>query len=148
VGRPELHPTDAILDGARGVVLEQGLGAATIAAIAESSGAPVGSIYHLTTRESGRSGGIVPLTVHRPELLDGLRANLVPGSVRAADQLDVLLRHRLLRQPGGSEGGIPIRESKPANDAAVSHGPHAISVPGCLHTTVLATARRVNERNT
>jgi AcrR family transcriptional regulator len=46
VARPELHPTDAILDGARGVVLEQGLGAATIAAIAESSGAPVGSIYH------------------------------------------------------------------------------------------------------
>ena len=46
MARPELHPTDAILDGARGVVLEQGLGAATIAAIAESSGAPVGSIYH------------------------------------------------------------------------------------------------------
>jgi AcrR family transcriptional regulator len=46
VARPELHPTDAILDAARGVVLEQGLGAATIAAIAGSSGAPVGSIYH------------------------------------------------------------------------------------------------------
>jgi AcrR family transcriptional regulator len=46
VARPELHPTDSILDAARGVVLEQGLGAATIAAIAESSGAPVGSIYH------------------------------------------------------------------------------------------------------
>ena len=44
--RPELHPTDSILDAARGVVLEQGLGAATVAAIAESSGAPVGSIYH------------------------------------------------------------------------------------------------------
>jgi AcrR family transcriptional regulator len=46
VPRPELHPTDSILDAARGVVLEQGLGAATVAAIAESSGAPVGSIYH------------------------------------------------------------------------------------------------------
>ena len=44
--RPELHATDSILDAARGVVLEQGLGAATVAAIAESSGAPVGSIYH------------------------------------------------------------------------------------------------------
>lgn len=44
--RPELYPTDSILDAARGVVLEQGLGAATVAAIAESSGAPVGSIYH------------------------------------------------------------------------------------------------------
>jgi AcrR family transcriptional regulator len=46
VPRPELYPTDSILDAARGVVLEQGLGAATVAAIAESSGAPVGSIYH------------------------------------------------------------------------------------------------------
>jgi AcrR family transcriptional regulator len=44
--RPELHPTDSILDAARGVVLGEGLGAATIAAIAASSGAPVGSIYH------------------------------------------------------------------------------------------------------
>jgi AcrR family transcriptional regulator len=46
VARPELHPTDSILDAARGVVLTHGLGAATVAAIAESSGAPVGSIYH------------------------------------------------------------------------------------------------------
>jgi AcrR family transcriptional regulator len=46
VPRPELHPTNSILDAARGVVLDHGLGAATIAAIAESSGAPVGSIYH------------------------------------------------------------------------------------------------------
>jgi AcrR family transcriptional regulator len=46
VPRPELHPTDSILDAARGVVLRQGLGAATVAAIAKSSGAPVGSIYH------------------------------------------------------------------------------------------------------
>jgi AcrR family transcriptional regulator len=46
VARPELHPTDSILDAARGVVLEHGLGATTIAAIAETSGAPVGSIYH------------------------------------------------------------------------------------------------------
>jgi AcrR family transcriptional regulator len=46
VPRPELHPTDSILDAARDVVLDEGVGAATIAAIAESSGAPVGSIYH------------------------------------------------------------------------------------------------------
>jgi AcrR family transcriptional regulator len=44
--RPELHPTDSILDAARGLVLDRGIGAATVAAIAESSGAPVGSIYH------------------------------------------------------------------------------------------------------
>jgi AcrR family transcriptional regulator len=46
MARPELHPTESILDAARGVVLDRGLGAATIDAIAESSGAPVGSIYH------------------------------------------------------------------------------------------------------
>jgi AcrR family transcriptional regulator len=46
VPRPELHSTESILDAARGVVLDAGLGAATIAAIADSSGAPVGSIYH------------------------------------------------------------------------------------------------------
>jgi AcrR family transcriptional regulator len=46
MARPQLHPTDSILDAARGVVLDQGLGAATVAAIAQSSGAPVGSIYH------------------------------------------------------------------------------------------------------
>jgi AcrR family transcriptional regulator len=46
VPRPELHPTDSILDAAREVVLNEGLGAATVAAIGESSGAPVGSIYH------------------------------------------------------------------------------------------------------
>lgn len=44
--RPELHSTDSILDAAQGLVLERGLGAATVAAIAESSGAPLGSIYH------------------------------------------------------------------------------------------------------
>jgi AcrR family transcriptional regulator len=44
--RPELHPIDSILDAARGLVLDRGLGAATVAAIAGSSGAPVGSIYH------------------------------------------------------------------------------------------------------
>ena len=44
--RPELHSTDSILDAAQGLVLERGLSAATVAAIAESSRAPLGSIYH------------------------------------------------------------------------------------------------------
>jgi AcrR family transcriptional regulator len=46
VPRPELHSTDSILDAAQGLVLERGLSAATVAAIAESSRAPLGSIYH------------------------------------------------------------------------------------------------------
>jgi AcrR family transcriptional regulator len=46
VGRPQLYPSDAILDGARAVVVERGVRAATIAAIARASHAPTGSIYH------------------------------------------------------------------------------------------------------
>jgi AcrR family transcriptional regulator len=46
VARPELHPTEGILDAARALVLEDGVGAATVAEIARTSGAPTGSIYH------------------------------------------------------------------------------------------------------
>jgi AcrR family transcriptional regulator len=44
--RPELHDSNSMLDAARRIVLDDGLGAVTVAAIAEASGAPVGSIYH------------------------------------------------------------------------------------------------------
>ena len=44
--RPQLHPTDAMLDAARDLVLRAGPRATTIEAIAEASGAPTGSIYH------------------------------------------------------------------------------------------------------
>lgn len=46
MGRPQLYPSGAILDGARAVVVEQGVRAATIGAIAKASQAPTGSIYH------------------------------------------------------------------------------------------------------
>ena len=44
--RPQVHPTGKMLDAARDLVLEGGLRSATIEAIARSSGAPTGSIYH------------------------------------------------------------------------------------------------------
>jgi AcrR family transcriptional regulator len=44
--RPQLHPTEAILDGARSIALAEGTGSATIEEIARHTGAPVGSIYH------------------------------------------------------------------------------------------------------
>ena len=44
--RPKLHPTDTMLDAARGLLLKDGARAATVEAIAEASGAPIGSIYH------------------------------------------------------------------------------------------------------
>jgi AcrR family transcriptional regulator len=43
--RPQLHPTDTMLDTARDLLLEDG-SRATMEAIAEASGAPTGSIYH------------------------------------------------------------------------------------------------------
>jgi AcrR family transcriptional regulator len=46
MARPELHPSDAILDGARSLVLEGGARAATLNAVVTRSGAPKGSIYH------------------------------------------------------------------------------------------------------
>jgi AcrR family transcriptional regulator len=44
--RPEVHPTDTMLDAARDLLLGQGARSATMEAIAEVSGAPTGSIYH------------------------------------------------------------------------------------------------------
>ena len=44
--RPKLHSTEAMLDSARDLLLEDGSRSATIEAIASASGAPTGSIYH------------------------------------------------------------------------------------------------------
>jgi AcrR family transcriptional regulator len=46
LGRPQLHSEEAILDAARGLVLDGGARATTLNAIARASGAPKGSIYH------------------------------------------------------------------------------------------------------
>jgi AcrR family transcriptional regulator len=44
--RPQVHPTDTMLDAARDLLLEDGSRSATMEAIADASGAPTGSIYH------------------------------------------------------------------------------------------------------
>jgi AcrR family transcriptional regulator len=41
-----LHTEESILDAARQVILQRGLRSTTVAAIAETSGASIGSIYH------------------------------------------------------------------------------------------------------
>jgi len=43
---PRKHSTDLILDAARGLALERGPRRVSIAAIAQSSGAPTGTLYH------------------------------------------------------------------------------------------------------
>jgi AcrR family transcriptional regulator len=46
MARPRIHQPEVVLDHARSLVLENGLRAATIEAIAAVSGAPIGSLYH------------------------------------------------------------------------------------------------------
>jgi AcrR family transcriptional regulator len=46
VPRPRIHQPDTVLDHARDIVLERGVRAATMEAIARTSGAPMGSLYH------------------------------------------------------------------------------------------------------
>jgi AcrR family transcriptional regulator len=55
---PRKHQTDAILDAARGLVLAEGPRAASVAAIAKASGAPVGTLYH----RFGNRDGILAAT--------------------------------------------------------------------------------------
>lgn len=43
---PRKHSTDDILDAARALVLREGPRAASVAAISQASGAPVGTLYH------------------------------------------------------------------------------------------------------
>jgi AcrR family transcriptional regulator len=46
VAPPRKHETDVILDAARALVLDGGPRAASVAAIAQASGAPPGTLYH------------------------------------------------------------------------------------------------------
>jgi AcrR family transcriptional regulator len=46
VAPPRKHETDVILDAARALVLDGGPRAASVAAIAKTSGAPAGTLYH------------------------------------------------------------------------------------------------------
>lgn len=50
---PRKHNTDVILDAARTLVLAEGPRAASVAAIAAASGAPVGTLYHRFGNRNG-----------------------------------------------------------------------------------------------
>lgn len=68
---PRKHETDVILDAARDLVLRGGPRAAGVAAIAEASGAPVGTLYH----RFGNRDGILSATWLRA--LDRFQARAV-----------------------------------------------------------------------
>ena len=50
---PRKHETDVILDAARTLVLSEGPRAASVAAIAATSGAPAGTLYHRFGNRNG-----------------------------------------------------------------------------------------------
>jgi AcrR family transcriptional regulator len=60
VPRPQLHPSDTMLDAARDLLLEGGSASATVEAIADVSGAPTGSICH---RFGSRNGLLTRLWI-------------------------------------------------------------------------------------
>jgi len=76
-----MHTTDAMLDAARAVLLRAGVEGATVQAISDESGAPVGSLYNrfhsrkgllarLWLRAAQRSQAACLPALERPEALD------------------------------------------------------------------------------
>ncbi|WP_405163519.1 TetR/AcrR family transcriptional regulator [Nocardia sp. NBC_01499] len=75
---PRKHDTDVILDATRALVLADGARAASVAAIAEASGAPVGTLYH----RFGNRNGVLTAAWLRA------LARFQSGVLAAADQPD------------------------------------------------------------
>ncbi|WP_067825748.1 TetR/AcrR family transcriptional regulator [Nocardia inohanensis] len=78
---PRKHDTDVILDAARTLVLRDGPRAASVAAIAEASGAPVGTLYH----RFGNRNGV--LTAAWIRALERFQSRVLAGA-EAEDPLD------------------------------------------------------------
>jgi AcrR family transcriptional regulator len=68
VAPPRKHETDAILDATRGLILTEGPRAASVAAIAEVSGAPAGTLYH---RFGNRNGVVTAAWLRALERFQG-----------------------------------------------------------------------------
>jgi AcrR family transcriptional regulator len=85
VAPPRKHETDAILDAARGLVLAEGPRAASVAAIAKASGAPVGTLYH----RFGNRDGILAATWLRA--LDRFQSLAVAASADSAVEVAVAM---------------------------------------------------------
>lgn len=81
---PRKHETDAILDAARGLILGDGPRAASVAAIAKASGAPVGTLYH---RFGNRDGVVTAAWLRALERFQA-RAMAASGS----DPVDVAVQ--------------------------------------------------------
>lgn len=79
---PRKHETDVILDAARALVLDGGPRAASVAAIAQSSGAPAGTLYH----RFGNRDGILAAAWLRA--LERFQARAMAAGTNAADPME------------------------------------------------------------
>lgn len=91
MGRGEVHSPDAILDAARAVVLSDGVGAATVRAIADAAKAPMGSIYHRFGSRDGVMASMWIRAVKRSQrrFLDALAAHADPTDSAVGGALSV-----------------------------------------------------------
>jgi AcrR family transcriptional regulator len=96
---PRKHQTDPILDAAREIVLRRGPRAASVAAIASASGAPVGTLYH---RFGSRDGLLEAVWLRALERFqqgalsaaDAERDPLDRGEALARSSIEFAARHR------------------------------------------------------
>lgn len=79
MGAPRKHDTDRILDAARTLALRDGPRAASVAAIAAESGAPVGTLYH----RFGNRDGLLAATWLRA--LERFQERALAAATRAGD---------------------------------------------------------------
>jgi AcrR family transcriptional regulator len=99
VAPPRKHQTDEILDAARAIVLRRGPRAASVAAIARDSGAPVGTLYHRFTNRDGLLSAVWLRALERFQrlALDAAQPHADPldrGEALAAAAIEFAARHR------------------------------------------------------
>jgi AcrR family transcriptional regulator len=117
VAPPRKHETDVILDATRALVLEGGPRAASVAAIAKSSGAPAGTLYHRFGNRDGILAAAWLRALERfqaralaagsePEALDAAAAMAV-AAIGFARDLPADARLLLTIRPGDLLDGEP-----------------------------------------
>lgn len=100
---PRKHETDVILDAARALVLDGGPRTASVAAIAETSGAPAGTLYH---RFGNRDGILTAAWLRALERFQA-RALAAVAAVGFARALPEDARLLLTIRPGDLLDGEP-----------------------------------------